>query len=78
MKFSHQRAPMRRRPGTAAASTENQGGCCPMMNARRGRGIVAAGVVSLFLMIGAGCGSSSRSKAPSDAPAAAPVPAPAP
>lgn len=49
-----------------------------MMNARRGRGIVAAGVVSLFLMIGAGCGSSSESKAPSDAPAAAPVPAPAP
>ena len=49
-----------------------------MMKACRGRGIVAAGVVSLFLMIGAGCGSSSESKAPPEAPAAAPVPAPAP
>jgi outer membrane protein assembly factor BamE (lipoprotein component of BamABCDE complex) len=49
-----------------------------MMNARRGRGIVTAGVVSLFLMIGAGCGSSSESKAPSEAPVAAAVPAPPP
>lgn len=49
-----------------------------MMKACRGREVVAAGVVSLFLMIGAGCGSSSESKAPSEAPAAAPAPAPPP
>jgi outer membrane protein assembly factor BamE (lipoprotein component of BamABCDE complex) len=49
-----------------------------MMSVRRGRGVVAAGVVGLLLTIGTGCGSSSQSKTPAEEPAAAPVPAPAP
>ena len=48
-----------------------------MMNVRGGRGVVAAGIVGLLLMAGAGCKSSAGSTAPSDAAAAAPVPAPA-
>ena len=49
-----------------------------MMNLRGGRGVVAAGIVGLLLMAGAGCKSSAQPTAPSDAPVAAPVPAPAP
>ena len=49
-----------------------------MMSVRRGRGVIAAGVVGLLLTIGTGCGSSSQTKTPSEEPAAAPVPAPAP
>lgn len=38
---------------------------------------MAAGIVGLLLMAGAGCRSSAESTAPPDAPATAPVPAPA-
>ena len=49
-----------------------------MMKLRGAQGVVAASLVGLLLMAGAGCGTSAQSKAPSDAPAAAPSPAPPP
>lgn len=47
-----------------------------MVKLRGARGVVAASLVGLLLMAGAGCGTSAQSKAPSDAPAAAPAPPP--
>ena len=47
-----------------------------MMRVRGGRGVVAAGVVAVLLIAGAGCRGSAQSKAPSEAPIAAPVPSP--
>lgn len=49
-----------------------------MMKLRGAQEVVAASLVGLLLMAGAGCGTSAQSKAPSDAPAAAPAPAPPP
>ena len=49
-----------------------------MMKLRGAQGVVAASLVGLLLLAGAGCGTSAQSKAPSDAPAAAPAPAPPP
>ena len=49
-----------------------------MMHVRGVRGVVAAGVVGLLLIAGAGCKSSAQSTPPPDAPTVAPVPAPAP
>ena len=49
-----------------------------MLSVRGGRGLVAASIMGLLLMVGAGCKSSAQSTPPADAPVAAPVPAPVP
>jgi hypothetical protein len=49
-----------------------------MMRARNVRDLIAAGILGVTLIGGAGCGTSSESKTPAAAPVATPAPAPEP